>query len=547
MICSVANSLWVAGCLPELVRFRRDTNRVSAVQHQVLERILRSNAGTAFGQRHGFARIRSIDDYQQRVPAATYEDYRPWVERIADGAANVLTAGRVRLLEPTGGSSGGTKLIPYTAALQREFDRAIRAWVGDLFLHRPQLLGGPAYWSVSPAGRAKRTRGGITIGFEDDAAYVAWWQRPLVRAVLAVPPGVRHAPDIDGFRYQTLHALLCRPDLRLISVWNPSFLSLLVGGLTRWGAELAREIPDSRRARQVRAALDAPTPAERHAALWPRLRTISCWADANASGAAASLAAQFPQVEIQRKGLIATEGFVSFPLTGIQGSALAFRSHFLEFEAIDSQEQPTGAPFQLAHQLDRRQRYAVVLTTGGGLYRYHLDDIVEVVGHLDRCPLVRFAGRRRHVSDWFGEKLDETFAAGILREAFAAAGLPASFAMLACDRTLPVPAYVLYIETGKSDEVLRAAALRVETALRESFHYDYARRLGQLGPLRVFRTRDGDETYLQSAVRAGQRAGDVKPPVLDRRDGWSQRFRGAFVGPEQPAGRIPATMTPPAR
>jgi hypothetical protein len=53
--------------------------------------------------------------------------------------------------------------------------------------------------------------------------------------------------------------------------------------------------------------------------------------------------------------------------------------------------------------------------------------------------------------------------------------------------------------------------------------------------MRVFRAEGAAATYLQTAVRAGQRAGDVKPLALDRRDGWSQRFRGQFVAARQPA------------
>ena len=41
------------------------------------------------------------------------------------------------------------------------------------------------------------------------------------------------------------------------------------------------------------------------AALWPRLEVISCWADGNAAGAAAALAARFPYVDLQPKGLLA--------------------------------------------------------------------------------------------------------------------------------------------------------------------------------------------------------------------------------------------------
>src|SRR2546430_2972479 len=54
-------------------------------------------------------------------------------------------------------SSGATKLIPYTTALQREFQRAIRAWIADLFLHQPALLCGQAYWSISPVAQVHRS------------------------------------------------------------------------------------------------------------------------------------------------------------------------------------------------------------------------------------------------------------------------------------------------------------------------------------------------------------------------------------------------------
>jgi hypothetical protein len=69
----------------------------------------------------------------------------------------------------------------------------------------------------------------------------------------------------------------------------------------------------------------------------------------------------------------------------------------------------------------------------------------------------------------------------------------------------------------------------VDAALRRSFHYDYARRLGQLAPLGVFRATHASDTYLVRAVSTGQRAGNVKPVALDRRTGWSQVFEGRYL------------------
>ena len=117
MICALANSLWLAGCGPELVRFRRAVRRVEEEQQAVLRRIVSENAGTEFGRAHGFSSIRSAAEYAARVPLTDFDRHQPWIDRMAAGAPDVLTRDPVRLFEPTSGSSGATKLIPYTRVL----------------------------------------------------------------------------------------------------------------------------------------------------------------------------------------------------------------------------------------------------------------------------------------------------------------------------------------------------------------------------------------------------------------------------------------------
>jgi hypothetical protein len=244
---------------------------------------------------------------------------------------------------------------------------------------------------------------------------------------------------------------------------------------------------------------------------------ISCWTDANAAAPAAKLAELFPHSQIQGKGLIATEAFVSFPLSNRDGSALAIRSHFFEFL-------PAGSDHpQLAHQLERGGRYTVVVTTGGGLYRYQLGDLIEVIGNLHGCPLIRFLGRQEYVADWFGEKLSDAHVSSVLQETFRSLALSPSFAMLACD-TAPPAGYVLYIDSSVNEELLHRAADRIDTALRANFHYDYARRLGQLCCVRPLRAPNGASIFLKAEMQNGRRLGDVKAPALDRRDGWTQVF-----------------------
>jgi hypothetical protein len=562
LVCAAANGLWWLSALPESAAFHLACRDTASVQKQVLLRLLRRNASTEWGCRYDFGSIRSVAEYQARVPLTTYDDYREAVQQIGAGQDHFLTHESVLLLEPTSGSTAATKYIPYTASLKAEFQRAIAPWVVDLFRHHPQLLLGQAYWSVTPVTRRnQRTPAGIPIGFEEDSDYLGRWQRYFLQAVLAVPPLVRLIDHMDAFRYVTLLFLLRSRRLALISVWNPTFLLLLVEPLSRWWPQLVADIthgtlsppmalpadlhrllaalnrPDPRRADQIRRVFQASAdPASRHTQLWPYLRLISCWTEAQAALHLPKLARLFPQAQFQGKGLIATEGFVSLPLVGHPGAALALRSHFFEFAPVQAElplttYQSSLSNLQLAHQLQLGCHYSVILTTGGGLYRYQLHDLVEVAGYVGGCPLLRFLGKEAYISDWFGEKLNERHVRQVLETLLTRSAIQPTLAMLACDEQAGRYAYTLFIETPQGeDEMLGVLGQDLEQALQQNYHYRYCRDLGQLEAVRVFRIeQEGLQTYFAACKVHGQRAGDIKLAALHRLGGWSQVFQGRFI------------------
>jgi hypothetical protein len=543
--------LWYLACLPQSLAFHYATRTVAETQRRLLLSLLRRNAASKYGRQYDFASIQTIAAYQERVPLTGYDDYHPWVERIGDGEPGVLTSEPVLLLEPTSGSTSATKLIPYTASLKAEFQRGIAPWIADLYSHHPALLCGQAYWSVTPVTRHdKRSGGGLPIGFEEDSEYLSRWQSALTTPVFAVPPLVKLIGEMESFRYVTLLFLLRSRRLALISVWNPTFLSLLVSRLKEWGSSLVEDIargtitapitdqlqlqlrqfnrPDEERAAELnRIFQSAAAPRELHARIWPKLRLISCWSDAYAAAPARELAELFPQAQLQGKGLMATESFITFPLIDRDGAALAVRSHFFEFLPADQ----SAARPQLAHELKPGERYAVVVTTGGGLYRYQLNDLVEVAGFYANCPLLRFIGKEDHISDWFGEKLNAIHVGQVISAALADCHVAPQFAILACESEDMPPAYTLFLEaaTATSDS-LQSLGRAIERGLQENFHYRYCRELGQLGAARVFRIEGGAmESYLSTCVARGQRAGDIKPMVLHKDGGWAQVFRGRWV------------------
>jgi hypothetical protein len=90
-------------------------------------------------------------------------------------------------------------------------------------------------------------------------------------------------------------------------------------------------------------------------------------------------------------------------------------------------------------------------------------------------------------------------------------------ACLVPDARADVPHYLMLI-AGVPMESAQVLCDAVETRLQQTFHYSHARRIGQLGPLRVRRLSDSPaqlgDLLQHAAEHSGIRAGDVKPSLL---------------------------------
>jgi hypothetical protein len=273
-------------------------------------------------------------------------------------------------------------------------------------------------------------------------------------------------------------------NLRLISVWHPSYLA---------------------------GATDDFQPGA--GARWPQLRLVSCWTDGNARLWAERLRGAFPGVAVQDKGLLATEGCVTISFQG--GLPCAVRSHYLEF--IDARTQSVHGVAELRAGCE----YSVVLMTGAGLWRCRLHDRVRVTGFMEATPCLEFLGKDNAVVDLVGEKLSEADAAVALAAAGAKTGIRPRFAMLVPDSGADRGAagYDLRLELDPGveagvDRSMAFAAAVEESLCATNYHYLNARRLGQLRSLRPVLQRQALQEWLAAASRSGARAGTVKIPAL---------------------------------
>jgi len=437
-------------------------------QAQILRTILRSNQHSQFGQQHHFAHIRSPEDYAQRVPIQSYDTLAPSIARHAGGEANILTSSPVIQFEETGGSTAGAKLIPYTAPLLTAFQHGIHAWFADLIAQRPHAFSGCLYFIISPATRSRsHTAGGIPIGTGNDLNYLGSALAEHIAPQTLYHPRLAEQQSPESWQIRTAALLAQSPSLSLISAWSPTLLLNIIHTLHQQQDRILSQIPDAARRHTVAQALAPAIPNTQK--IWTQLDTISCWDSHTAAAPAAQLRQLFPHAHLQGKGLLATEGITTLPFSGCLLPALT--SHYYEFADEHGQIRPL-------HQLQHGNRYRLILTTQGGLYRYDTQDwLLAQASPYANVPSLHFIGRSSLTSDLVGEKLTEAFVAQAIRQTLA----PVSGCLLLQGTSTPTPHYILWHEPTFTPSENALAALN--TALCANPQYHYAQQIGQLGNL----------------------------------------------------------------
>lgn len=426
------------------------TRRPEKAQRQVLRDIIGRNRSTAFGQDHAFGDVRSPGDYARRVPIREYEALRPYVDRLLAGETNVLTDEPPLMFATTSGTTGEPKHIPVTREWARSMASLMRLWALRAVSDHPGLLAHQILAIVSPAVEG-RTPGGLPFGSMSGLTYarLPW----LIRRRHVLPYAAALIRDYDT-RYFVAARLALAARVSSVGTPNPTTLLRLAETAEQRGEDIVRAIHDGAlgvgalepvahagcSARELRDTLQAaarPAPdraaflsqiIERRGRLtlgdcWPDLALVACWLGGNAGTHARRLAEHFGSVPVRDLGLIASEGRLTIPIEDYSAAGvLAVHAGFFEFvpeEWIDDAAPET----LLAHQLEDGRRYYIVITEANGLYRYDLNDVVEVRGFHHRTPKVAFVRKGRDMLSITGEKLHLNHVLAAVREAERRCGL----------------------------------------------------------------------------------------------------------------------------
>ncbi|WP_437807803.1 GH3 auxin-responsive promoter family protein [Sorangium sp. So ce1078] len=532
---TLVHSAFVGASRLARLRFEVQARRAGAVNERLLQSILRRHQHTEFGRRHRFSAIRSASDFQRAVPLGTYDELRAYIERMARGERNVLTADPVTAFALTSGTTGTQKLVPFTAFMERGLLQHLLVGRGALFEAIPASREARPAVALMSTLLTGRTEGGFPT-----ASVSAFMMRSLLKrrsGVWTSPPEAFLVPtQADAFYVHLLFAL-AEPALgaiaapfasglldffQILGARGPALVEDLGRGALRGELAIPPELDQPIRARlrphperakavarELERGLDGIAPR-----LWPGLSHLSGVTSGSFRLYAEKLARYLGGVPIHSPIYVSSEAMLGVNLDpGESVYALLPSSAFYEFIPADELDAERPSVRRI-HELSEGERYEIVVTTHGGLYRYRMGDVIEVARHHRRAPVVAFVYRRGSLLNIAGEKTSEHAIHRALDQALSkeALGL-VDFSTMEDAESSP-KRYVVFVELTEDNRpasVERLAA-RLDEALCEANPY-YATLRGHFGPLSLHVVQPGTFRELRALmIRRGASPSQAKVP-----------------------------------
>lgn len=392
--------------LSNLGYWQRETQRLQIGE---LSKNLTRAKSTRFGRAHAFDSILKYDDEMDRIRAYQEQvkiaDWYAFQDDIADmrerGEPDVLWEGRVMRFAQTSGTTAGDKFIPVSEQMMRSNYLAsldIFAHLINRGVHPGRIMGGRCLF-LGGSTDLEYNEHGIATG--DLSGLVT----PLIKWPLSMiySPGpsialLNHWPD----KIEAMAQLTIDQDIRFIS-GMPSWALVLIDRVI----ELARE-----RGMDANCARD----------VWPNLE-VFVHGGVNYVPFVERMCRAFsgdPQVDFPSRQELypASEGFIAMQDTTGDPSMrlLVDNGIFYEFVPLEQIDDDDPEVFT-CWQVEKGQKYVVVMSTDAGLWRYVIGDVVE----FDNIPSgsqrdgssrngtgparLRIVGRHRHFINAFGENL----------------------------------------------------------------------------------------------------------------------------------------------
>lgn len=528
--------------------FNHFTSVPMETQQKTLEKIIARNKDCELGKKYDFASIRTLRDFQDKVPLSTFEDYLPLIDRMVENnEENIITGSKIIRYCSSSGSVGKPKLQPKTARdlfnMQSMGFAATPACAANYFKEKgiykslPAQMG-PLLISLNghPLKNGMRCNGAGQIPFT--------YLKPLLPFFTTTPIDILYPEDEENtnIQYFQLRFSLVNKNVTYLGSLVITLLSTMFEYLEGNWEMICNDIekgtidpsvkcpaslrekyekklkPDPKRAAELRAefqkGFETDVPIAKR--IWPKL----CWGYGMISSTLSvyveKLQRYIGDLPMHNMGYAASEGFMAMPVSlNVNDYVLLPRSIIYEFLPVDA---PEGTRPLLMNEIEVGKDYEIIVTNFSGLYRYRILDIVHVTGMHNKTPKIEFLYRSNMGLNAANEKTTTQmldFVAENLEREF---GIDFKGYSFYADTDGEVPRYVMLCDT--SSELPLTDKENFEAAMDRLFRecnekYDKYRRWGMLREPVVYKLENGSyDAYKASLVAQGRVLNQIKPVVV---------------------------------
>lgn len=552
--------LSVAGGI-QYLRFKQAAKNPSKSQEKTLREILTYAKDSVYGKEHHFAEILKAKDakelfalYQKNVPVNDYEDLQPYIERHKNGEADVLFNGKPVMYATTSGTTKEPKWIPITKRyLGDVYGKMNKAWLYTMIRNRNMVF----------AGKLVSIVGKVIEGYAPDGTIcgsisgVA--QRDCPKFVKDLSPYPFSVYSIEDYtaRYYSIMRFGIERNTTLIITANPSTIVEMQNNVNEYFDQYVEDIekgtvnanmnipaevresfkpylkPNPERAAELRA-LKAKygTVLPKH--YWPDFQVLNTWKCGNTKIYLDKFKDSFPeQMFHQEFSYYATECRFGLVIDDTVNTIPCTHMHYLEFVPEEDMDKPNSEKrFMQVDELQQGKRYIAYVTTFAGLYRYCMNDLIEVGPTYWNTPSVHLVQKINGIVTMTGEKLHEKQFIDAVRAVEQRMNLPLRFFIGFAD--VESSAYRFYYEFADQNTTQAQAeefTKAVDAELKKyNMEYKAKRDSFRVKDPQTYRLqRDSFESFKAECIAEGQRDGQFKLNLLLQDEKRHSKFKKLII------------------
>ncbi|MCK4880066.1 MAG: GH3 auxin-responsive promoter family protein [Bacteroidales bacterium] len=349
------------------------------VQQEVFGKLIEQALRTTWGVQYGFDSINSIEEYQERVPISTYDDVKPYINRLREGEQNLLWPTEIKwFAKSSGTTSDKSKFIPVSnEAMEDCHFRAAKDVIAFYTKQRPD--------SAVLKGKTLTLGGSAEVNNLSNQSYYG-----DLSAVL-----IENLPFWAQFIRTPTSEIALIPDfeekLDKITRHTVNENVTSIAGVPSWNLVL------------LRAVLDF-TGKNNILEVWPNLELFT-HGGVSFTPYRETFNKLIPSDKMNYlETYNASEGFF-----GIQDDLerddmllMLDLGIFYEFLPLDHLNEP-NPPIYSVGDVETGVNYAMVITTNGGLWRYMIGDTVVFTSL--NPHRIKISGRTKYYINAFGEEV----------------------------------------------------------------------------------------------------------------------------------------------